>query len=179
MGSRSLFNLTLKVIGLFFIRDILEALSHTISAFIYLPEYDSDNEGIINVAVTLPKLVLLALLSWLFLFRTEKIINFLKLDKNIGDQQVPVSADRKSLLTAAVIIAGFWIVVNEIPEFFRHALYYYQERKLYARMTRPDISYPVMSVLKILTGLMLIVFNKLVVKIIDWGARGRKAGVAG
>ena len=75
------------------------------------------------------------------------------------------------LLTTAVIIAGAWLVVSEIPEFFRHAVYYYQERKLYVRMTRPDVSYIVMSTVKIAIGLFLVVFNKPIVNVIEWGGK--------
>ena len=171
MGSRSLFNLILKIIGLFFIRDILEAFSHTVSALIYVPEYSSAREAVINVAVSLPPLILYTLLVWMFIFRSDRIINILRLEKNFQDKPVSINVERSTIITAAVIMAGAWILVNEIPEFFRHAMYYYQERKLYIRMTRPDISYIVMSVVKIAIGLCLIVFNKPVVNIIEWSGR--------
>jgi hypothetical protein len=171
MASRSLFNLILKIIGIFFIRDILEAFSHTLSALVYFPEYSSTREALFNVAVSIPPLLLYSLLAWLFIFRTEKIIDVLRLEKNFQDKQVSINVQRKMILTASVIIAGAWIVVNEVPEFFRHAVYFYQERKLYVRMTRPDISYIIMSMVKIIVGLLLIVFNKLFVALIEWGGK--------
>ena len=171
MAPRSLFNLILKVIGIFFIRDVLEALSHTISAIVYIPQYSSAREAFFNVAVSLPLLVLYALLAWFFIFRSEKIIGLLRLDKNFQDNAVSINVERHMLLTAAVIVAGAWLLVNEIPEFFRHAVYYYQERKLYVRMTRPDISYIIMSIVKIAIGLFLIVFNKPIVNVIEWGGK--------
>jgi len=171
MAPRSLFNLILKVIGLFFIKDILEAVSHTISAIIYIPQYSSTKEAFFNVAVSLPLLVLYSVLAWVFIFKPERIINVLRLDKNLHEKAVPISVERHMLLTTAVIIAGAWLLVNEIPEFFRHAVYYYQERKLYVRMTRPDVSYIVMSAVKIAIGLFLVVFNKPIVNLIEWGSK--------
>lgn len=171
MAPRSIFNLILKVIGIFFLRDILEAFSHTISAIVYIPQYSSAREAFFNVAVSFPPLILYTLLAWFFIFRTEKIINILGLDKNYPEKAIAVSLERHMLLTAAVIIGGAWILVNEIPEFFRHAVYYYQERKLYVRMTRPDISYIVMSTIKIIIGSLLIIFNKLIANIIESGGR--------
>jgi hypothetical protein len=176
MGARSLFNLILKVIGIFFIRDILEAVSHTLSALVYVPQYSSSREAIFNVAASLPPVILYTLLAWFFLFRSERIISILRLDRNFSDKPVSFNIERHNLLTAAVIIAGAWILVNEIPEFFRHMLYYYQERKLYVRMTRPDISYLVMSVVKIAIGLLLIIFNRPIVNAIEWGGRTRLPG---
>jgi hypothetical protein len=171
MAPRSLFNLILKVIGLFFIKDIFEALSHTISAIVYFPQYTSTREALFNVAVSVPLLVLYSLLAWFFIFRSEKIISILRLDKNMQEKPVAITVERHMLLTTAVIIAGAWLVVSEIPEFFRHAVYYYQERKLYVRMTRPDVSYIVMSTVKIAIGLFLVVFNKPIVNVIEWGGK--------
>ena len=171
MAPRSLFNLILKVIGLFFIKDILEALSHTISAIVYIPQYSSVREAFFNVAVSLPLLVLYTLLAWCFIFRSERIISILRLDKNAQEKPVSITVERHMLLTSAVIIAGAWLLVNEIPEFFRHAVYYYQERKLYVRMTRPDVSYIVMSAVKIAIAFFLIVFNKPIVSLIEWGGK--------
>lgn len=171
MGPRSLFNLILKVIGIFFIRDILEALSHTLSTLVYIPEYSSPREALFNVGVSLPALVLYTLLAWIFIFKTDKLIDWLKLDKHIGSSNVAITAERSTILTAAVIIAGAWVLVNEFPEFFRHVVYYYQERKMYVRMTRPDISYIVMSAVKIFIGFFLVVFNKPIAAIIEWGGK--------
>jgi hypothetical protein len=171
MAPRSLFNLILKVIGLFFIKDILEALSHTISAIVYIPQYSSAREAFFNVAASLPLFGLYTLLAWFFIFRTDRIITILRLDKDSQDNAVSITVERHMLLTSAVIIAGAWLLVNEIPEFFRHAVYYYQERKLYVRMTRPDVSYIVMSAAKIAIGLFLIIFNKPIVSVIEWGSK--------
>jgi hypothetical protein len=171
MAPRSLFDLILKVIGIFFIRDILEAFSHTLSAIVYIPQYASGREAFFNVAVSLPLLILYSLLVWFFIFKTDLIINLLRLDKNLQDKPVSTNIERHMLLTAAVIIAGAWLLVNEVPEFIRHAVYYYQERKLYVRMTRPDVSYIVMSAVKIAIGLFLIVFNKPIVNLVDWGGK--------
>jgi hypothetical protein len=168
MAPRSLFNLILKVIGLFFIKDILEAISHTISAIVYFPQYSSVREGIFNVAVSLPLAVLYSLGAWAFIFKTDKIISILRLDKHFQEKPISINVERHMLLTSAVIIAGAWLLVNEIPEFFRHAVYYYQERKLYVRMTRPDVSYIVMSAVKIAIGLLLVVFNKPIVGLTEW-----------
>ena len=171
MGARSLFNLILKVIGIFFIRDILEAFSHTLSTLVYFPQYSSTREAAFNVGISLPALLLYSLLAWLCIFKTDKIIDWLKLDKQFPNSPVSITAERSTILTAAVIIAGAWVLVNEIPEFFRHAAYYYQERKLYVRMTRPDISYIIMSAVRIAIGFFLVVFNKPIVAVVEWGGK--------
>ena len=66
-----------------------------------------------------------------------------------------------------MVVAGAWLLINELPEFFRQAVSYYQERRLYRRVIRPDLSYPAMSAVRILIGLLMIVFCKPIVQLID------------
>lgn len=173
MSPRSLFNLILKVIGIFFIKDILESFSHTLSALVYVPQYTSVREAIFNVAVTFPALILYCLLTWLFIFRSDSIVKILKLDKSFGESAIQVNFERRTILRVAIIFAGGWILINEIPEFFRHAMYYYQERKMYVRMTRPDVSYILMSSMKILIGILLVLFHRQVVFLVEFGNSNR------
>ncbi len=49
--------------------------------------------------------------------------------------------DRAVIMKSAIVIIGGYMVVSELPEFFRHIVYYFQERKLYVRMVKPDVSY--------------------------------------
>lgn len=167
MEPRSLFNLILKIIGIFFIRNILEAFSRFLSVLVYLPQYSTESEGWFNLGVTIPPLVLYTLFVWALIFRSESIINLLRLDKNLGGINPQIQFERKTVLITAVLIIGGWMLVNEIPEFFRHGIYYYQERRMYRRMIHPDISYLAMSAFKIAIGLGLIIFNRVIVKVLE------------
>ena len=173
MEPRSLFNLILKVIGVFFIRNILEAFSRFLSVLVYLPQYSTENEGYFNLGVTIPPLILYTLFVWALIFRTDSVINMLKLDKNLGGINPQIQFERRTVLVTAVLIIGGWMLVNEIPEFFRHGVYYYQERRLYRRMIRPDVSYLGMSAFKIAIACGLIVFNRPVVRLLEAFGNGK------
>lgn len=173
MSPRSLFDVILKVLGIFFIRDILDALSRSLSVLVYFPQYGTSSEAFFNLGVTIPPLVLYTIFAWLLLFRTGSIINVLKIEKNLGTQPYTINFQRSVVLTTAVIITGGWLLVTEIPEFFRHAVYYYQERVMYDRMVRPDFSYPMMSLAKIIIGTGLIIFHTPFVHLIDSLSKNR------
>jgi hypothetical protein len=167
MTPRSLINLILKILGIFFIKDILEAFSHLLSVVVYFPQYASEKEAYYNLGVAIPSLVLYSLFSWMLIFRTNTIIDLFRLDRNLGTDITPIQVNRSVILSTSLIIIGGWTVVNELPELFRHAVYYYQERKIYVRMARPDISYALMSALKVFIGLVLIVFNRGIVNVLE------------
>lgn len=167
MEVRSLFNVILKIIGIFFIKDILEVFSRILSVLVYLPQYATANEGFFNLGVAVPPLVLYSLFVYMLIFRTESIINLLKLDKNIPQQHVGLSLDRTLIFKLAIIIIGGFMLVNELPEFFRLGVYYVQERKLYVRMARPDVSYLAASAAKILFALLILFWNRRIVNMLE------------
>jgi hypothetical protein len=167
MTSRSLISLILKISGLFFIKDILDALSRSISVLIYFPQYASRQEAIYNLAATIPALVLYTFFVVMLLFGTNLIIRMLRLDKGVQAELLPVGLQRSEILNIGIIVAGGWLLVSGLLEFVRTAFYYYQERKLYGRMVRPDLSYMVMAIARLLIGFMLIGFHRLVVSLIE------------
>jgi hypothetical protein len=176
MSLRSLIDVILKVIGIFFIRDILEAFSRSLSVLVYFPQYSSQKEAFFNLGVTIPPLVLYSIFAWLLIFRTASLMRLMRIDKTVGEQAAGFSFSRFGVLTVAVVLAGCWILVNEVPEFFRLAVNYYQERILYDRMVRPDYTYPAMSFAKIVIGLALIIFNTPFVHLIDAISKNRLIG---
>ncbi len=168
MSARNLFTLILKILGIFFLTNILEALSRLLSVLVYMPQYDSEREAIFNLGVSIPPLVLYALFAWALIFRTEGVVNLLRLDKFADIHEIRgLQVHRSVVLSVAIIAAAGWLLINELPEFFRHALYYYQERKIYVRMARPDVSYLAASALKILIALLMLIFNRPLVKIVE------------
>jgi hypothetical protein len=167
MAPRSLFDLILKILGIFFIRDVLEAVSRTLSVLVYFPQYSSEKEALFNFGVTIPPLFLYTLFCWLLIFRTGSIIRLLRFEKNFGEDEVTFNLKRTTVLTVAVVAAGGWMLINEIPELFRHATFYYQEIRMYDRMARPDISYMVMSLLRIIFALILFIWNKPIVRFLE------------
>lgn len=173
MSPKHLFDVLLKVIGIFFIWNILEALSRTLSVLVYFPQYASTQEAFFNLGVTIPPLVLYTLFAWMLLFRTDSLIRWLKIERSFGTEPLNINFQRPVVLTTAVLITGGWLLVNEIPEFFRHAVYYYQERVMYDRMVNPDFSYPFMSLAKIVIGFALIIFHTPFVHLIESLSKNR------
>ena len=165
MSLRSLIDVILKVIGIFFIKDILEALSRSLSVLVYFPQYSTSKEAFFNLGVTIPPLVLYSLFSWLLIFRTNSLVKLMRIDNKTGNEATGFTFSRSAILTVAVVAAGGWMLLTEIPEFFRLLVNYYQERILYDRMVQPDYTYPAMSLARIVIGFAMIVFNAVIVHI--------------
>ncbi|MEP7259245.1 MAG: hypothetical protein ABI687_12670 [Flavitalea sp.] len=172
MTQRSLFNIVLKALGIYFIKDVLLALSQTVSIIAYLPQYDTPREGFHNLAMGAGPLLVYALSSWLLIFQTSRIIQALKLDRN-NEEFITMRIHRSVILSLAVIVTGGITLVNDIPELFRHGIYYLQERKIYERMAHPDVSNFLMAAIRVITGFLLIMFNRTIVNFIEYRRRDK------
>jgi flagellar biosynthesis protein FlhB len=169
MTQGSLFNLILKVLGIFFLKDILASFTQLFSTALYFSDYASGSEAAKNLAIALVPMLFFSAITYLLIFRTGLVLRWLNLDSR--SEAFSLQVHRSVILSISIIVIGGLQLVNEIPELFRHVTYYVQERKLYTRMARPDISYLILSITKILIGLLLIVFNRRLVGLIEMRRR--------
>lgn len=167
MPARNLINLILKIFGVFFIKHILDGVARIISVIIFFPQYASHREAWFNLGVALPPVILHIFFVWLLLFRTAAVVRFFRLDAGLSDQPVPIRLHRSVFLSIAAILAGGWLIISAVPELFRELFFYYQERRMYTRMSRPDLSYVVLSFSKLLIGIILIILNRRIANLIE------------
>ncbi len=175
MTPRSLFNVVLKIFGLFFLREIINAIPQVFStSFLY---FGSSDMGATTIMIII-SLLILALYSFLviqLLFKTNKIIDLLQLDK--GFEEKELSFDTKEefsiglsstlVLTIALIVLGGVILVEEIPVLCRQLYFYFDQKNKGYNVMDTDFSYMVLSVAKILIGLLLLGERKRIVAFIE------------
>ena len=94
------------------------------------------------------------LIPYLLLFKSNLVINKLKLDEGFDQPTIPLTIHRSAILSIAIIIIGGLLVADEVPTFCRLMLTYSQERR--DGQVNPHISYVVLSVAKIVIGILLI-----------------------
>ena len=74
--------------------------------------------------------VLLAILIGLFvilIFKSDQVINLLRLDKGFDDDRIEFgNMNSRSLLKLAMIIIGGLLILDNIPEFLWHTLFAFQ-----------------------------------------------------
>ena len=175
MNLRKLFNVILKIFGLFFLREIINTIPQVISpVFRYFAIADI---GPIT-ATLLVSFLTLAFYTFLviqLLFKTNKIIDTLKLDQGFDEEEL--STDSKdeflknlsstSILTIALIVIGGVILTDEIPDFCRRFYLYFNQSTIRFNSIKPDPSYMILSGAKILIGLLLLGERKRIVDFIE------------
>jgi hypothetical protein len=167
MTPRSLFSIILKIFGLFFLREIVNTIPQLVSSLLYFTKSEGVGEG---TFVFIGTLVILAFYSFVvhqLLFKTNVILEKLKLDQGYSQEEFTFNISTSMVLTIAIVVTGGVILINEIPNLCRHLFSYFQEKRLTQGMTKPDFSYSIISAVKIMIGLLLIGERKRIVEFVE------------
>ena len=173
MTPRNLFNVILKIFGLFFLREIIYIIPQLISSIPSFAKADDfvgqqfSSGDILPFIVTLIAIAFYVFIIYLLLFNTNKIIDKLKLDQGFNQQEFSFIISTSLILTISLIVIGGIILTNEIPNFCRNIFSYFQEKDLTRGMTKPNYSFIVVSGVKIIIGLLIIGERKRIVEFVE------------
>lgn len=108
MTPRSLFNIVLKIFGLFFLKNIIETVPQLISTIAFMLNQNSFDpyEGIFVFLGTTLILAFYVFVTYELFFKTNVIRDKLKLDKGFTQDQFSFVLPKSSTLTIALIIIG-------------------------------------------------------------------------
>jgi hypothetical protein len=167
MTPRSLFNIILKILGVFFIKDFLAAIPQVLSAILYLTNSDTRSEGIWTLLTIFLILIIYWFVCYYLIFKTELIIDVLHLDKGFDQETFPLNIHRSTILSISIIVIGGLLVADELPNLCRQLFAYFQETRLTYGYTKPNIAYSVVSAAKIIIGFVLMTGQRQIVNFIE------------
>ena len=167
MTPRSLFNIILKILGVFFIKDILVSLSQLLGFLMQFGKPEAVPELLWTVLTITLVLVVDVFFCYLLIFKTEWFIKVLKLDRGFDQETIPINMHRSTILSISIIVIGGYLVINEIPNFCRQLFVYIQEKRMTLGQTNPKIDYTIVSGFKILMGVLLIAEQRPLVNLIE------------
>jgi hypothetical protein len=173
MTPKNLFNVILKIFGLFFLREIIYIIPQLISSipsFTKADDFGGEQFGsadILPFIVTLIAFAFYVLIIYQLLFNTNKIIDKLKLDQGFNQQEFSFNISTSLILTISLIVIGGVILTNEIPDFCSNIFSYFQQKKLMPDIAKPNFSYIIISGVKIIIGLLIIGERKRIVDFVE------------
>ncbi|MFL5742927.1 MAG: hypothetical protein ACJ75B_22095 [Flavisolibacter sp.] len=166
MTIRDLFNIILKILGIFFIKDILAAIPQLLSVSLYLTKPEVSG-AVFTLVATLLMLLIYILISYYLVFKTSGIIDKLKLDHGFDQDTIPLNIHRSTVLSISIIVIGGLMVADEIPNLCRQLFVYFEEKRTTYGQNLASISYSVLAAAKIIIGLLLIGNQSKIVNLIE------------
>jgi hypothetical protein len=159
MTPKSLFNIILKIVGIFFIINIIEIAGELISTIAFMSSPDSFDPKS-NIFIFSGSIVILAIyifITYQLLFNTKNILNKLKLDRGFTEEQFSFNISEGSILRIALIVIAGVILINEIPNFCNAVYQYIQQKIIQSHSgTKPSVSYLILHGVKIVLALLIL-----------------------
>jgi len=171
MTPKSLFNIILKILGIFTLKDVLDLVPQIVALPMYFTKSGDPAIGIWIAVSTTLTLIVFGVTAYFLIFKSDLLIKILRLESGFDQETIPVNMHRSTIFSISVIVLGGIILANEIPNFCRQLFAYYQEKRMTYGLTNPKIPYSVMSGIKILIGLLLILNQRKIVKFIEWQSK--------
>ena len=167
MTPRSLFNIILKVLGVFFIKDILISLSQLLGFVIQFGKAEVAQDLVWTVLSISIVLAVEVFFCFVLIFRTEWFIQILRLEQGFDQITIPINMHRSTILSISLIVIGGYLMVNEIPNFCRQVVLYFQEKRTLYGRAAPKIDYMVLTGFKILLGGLMVAEQRQLVNLIE------------
>lgn len=166
MTPRNLFNIILKVFGLFFLREMVITLPQLATHLLLLPDYVS-GQGILTLTLTFIILAYYAMLVYFLVFRTDYVLDKLKLDQGFSQEEFAFNFSTNKVLTIALLVIAGIILLYEVPNLCRELTIYFQDRGILDVYNEPDFSYMIVSGVKIVIALLLIGERNRIIALIE------------
>jgi hypothetical protein len=174
MKLKSLYDVILKIFGLFFLKDIIDTIPLLFSSVLgYIEGNNHDSGGLI--VLILISTLLYGYITYLFVFKTNDILKKLKLDSGLNhnntiledeaeNEQLSFDVPTSLVLTISFFVIAGVILLDQIPTVFRQLFLFYKEAKL---SVKSDYSLIIFSVVKIVLALLLIGERKAIINFIE------------
>ena len=119
----------------------------------------------VNIAILLLTIGIYIFILWLFLFKTDRLINMLRLDKGFTEDKIDLSINRSGVLKIATIIIGGILFIDSFPMFCRQVFLFYQQKNIFRE--NPDSAWIIFYLVKVIIAIVLITSNQVVVNFIN------------
>lgn len=167
MTPSTLFNIILKVIGIFLLKDCLLLIPQVFSGVygLFLP--DSAGEGLVVIGFGVLTIAIYILAAFLLIGRTHLVIDKLKLEQGFEESSISIQIHRSTVLAIAVIVTGGLIFVDQLPELCRRIVSYVEEVRFTHGLKHPSADFLIVPAVKVILGLSLMAGQRKIVNLIE------------
>lgn len=125
MTAKSLFNIILKVLGIYFIKDIVIEIP---SLFRVIYEFGNSDffGGFTTLLFSLATLFIYSIIIYYLIYKTDLVIDKFKLAENVPEDPIPLNIHRSTIICIAILVVGLLMIVQSIPLMIRGLSKWYQ-----------------------------------------------------
>jgi len=171
MTPRTFWAILIKILGVYIILESIAGIPQLISTFLlYLrPGYrmDSTDSLIIISYLLLIMGVYLAIL-WCCIFKTDRIIDNLRLDQGYDDERLEFNIHRSTILKIVIMVIGGLFIIQSFPALCADILTYARMQKDYSRIIDvPESKYILIAFVQVFIGYFMLTCSRMIVNFIE------------
>jgi cytochrome bd-type quinol oxidase subunit 2 len=165
MLIKTFWKILIKIIGLWILFGCISVIPQFFST-VSFTDGNLNIESLMLIWLMLfATIIVYILVIRLFLFKTDWIIEKLKLDKNFTEERIDLNIKSSTVLTIAIIIIGGLIITESLPNFCSRLFDFFQQKSLLKEYH--DTSWLIYYFIKIIIGYLLLTNGKNLTKYIE------------
>lgn len=172
MTPRSFWAIAIKILGIYIILDSLTgipAFLYTLFSFKGMVNATGTIEIVLfQIGYYLIVIVVYGFMCWLCLFKTNWLINKLKLDQGYQDEHFDFTMHRSNILKIAVMVIGGLMLTDSFPWLCKYTFGYFEQIDQYKRFKdSPQAALIICYFLQTIIGYFLLTCSRMVVNYIE------------
>lgn len=165
MEIKTFWKIIIKGIGLWLLINALYIIPQLTSSLSFIDNELNWNHLFVVLAINLVIFFIYILLVRLFLFKSEWLVNKLKLENDFTEKRIDVGIASETILRIIIVITGALIFVNGLPNLISHIFQFIRQKELIKNY--PETSWLLYHFLHTLFGYLIMTNSKLIGKFID------------
>lgn len=167
MSYQNLFRIILKIIGIFFIKDILAMFPELFSAAYFFQGGNDDFLVVVYTIIPFVAFVVYCFMAYFLIAKSDWVIEKLDLMDAFEDENIKFSIHRSTIFSMVLLVVGVYIIIDSTPYFISNILTYIRDNELSQGGSFYNINYQPTLVegFKILIAYILIKNQK---RIVSW-----------
>ena len=161
MLVNTFWKILLKIIGVWILFLSLTLIPQYIAAL----SFTEDKLNIFNWTMLFLALIIYTIIIRLFIFKTEWIIQKLRLEESFQEERIDFNIKTPIVLNISIIIIGALIMIDAVPSFCSKLYAFFQQDLLFKDY--PDSSWLILYFIKIIIGYLLLTNGKSFAKFIE------------
>lgn len=143
MSFKNLFRIILKVIGIFFIKDILGMFPQLFSAAYFFNADLISESGSLIVYTLVPfcAFVVYCVMAYYLVAKSDWVINKLGLLNELEGEEIKLNIHRSTIVSICLLLIGIYVIVDSIPDFVSYSLVYLRDNELAYGSLDYNVSY--------------------------------------
>jgi hypothetical protein len=165
MQINTFWKILLKIVGLWLLFSCISIIPQFYSTLSFT-NGNLNTESLLMIWLMLiVSIIIYILIIRLFLFKTEWLVEKLKLEKNFNEDRIDLNIKSSTVLTIAIIVIGGLMIAESFPNFCSGLFNFLQQKALIKDY--PDSHWLVYHFLKIIIGYLLLTNGKRLAKYIE------------